>query len=55
MTANPIFGTIPHYSGRFAQIVHSGCIFAETAGVLLKKCPGLGDERPDRDDPNPAK
>ena len=37
-------GTIPLYPGRFPQIVHSRCIFAETAGVLLKKCPDLVEE-----------
>ena len=53
--ADPILGTIPLNSGRFAIIVHSGCIFTETAGFLLKKCPGLEAERPDREGSHPAK
>ena len=49
--SNPILGTFPLNSGRFPQIVHSGCIFAETAGVLLKSRPGFEAKMPDRDDP----
>ena len=43
------------YSGRFPQIVQSGCIFAVPSPILRKNLRFRASEKPEGDEPYPAK
>ena len=49
------FGRLPLYSGRFPQIVQSGCIFAAPSPIPRKKLRFQTSEKPEGSEPYPAK
>ena len=47
--------TVPPYSGRFPQIVQSGCISAAPSPILRKNLRFRASKKPEGDEPYPAK